>query len=90
MIGQTSPKVVNKEGYSSWNTPFLIVIKKEGHLSKELWQVFLDKNLHQSSFPPENHQNLSDGKDGEQNQKKYQKCHCQKNYRGCLRLESST
>ena len=50
MIGQTSPKVVNKEGYSSWNTPFLIVIKKEGHLSKELWQVFLDINLHQELF----------------------------------------
>ena len=41
MIGQTFPKVFNNdEGYSSWNTPFLIIIKKEGHLSKELWQLF--------------------------------------------------
>ena len=50
MIGQTFPKVFNNdEGYSSWNTPFLIIIKKEGHLSKELWQVFLGPTL----FHPE-------------------------------------
>ena len=28
MIGQTFPKVVNNEGYSSWNTPFLVICKK--------------------------------------------------------------